>query len=1614
MKRARVVAAVVAALLIAIVAALQIPLVATWTARRLLTLAPLNPGYRLDIGRAGGTWLGSLELRDVTLRHHDRELVRLHRVRVTYNVFRLASSRAVRSVDVQGLDVTARRDSGGWDIARAFRTGQGTAAAGGTKLSVGRLDVVDANASAQRAPDSVMAIRDVRIAARDLVVGSLEHVLLDTLRARLESSWNPANPVAILARGSVRRDAFVLDTLALHSARSALAGRAVLPRQLDDARQVDQLSVTLRATPLALADLAPIVPSIRPAGLLHLEIDADGLGRLVAGTVRARLGDATVLLDGSMLAGADAPVRLRLEGDVRSLDPARVLRNAAPGRITGTVSLALDGERLDRSSGRVRARLEQRRPDGRRAAHVNLVADIVDGRADAQLRGAAGRVNALARGWARAFDSIPQYAASGTVQLPTADSSLTVQFRVAGRDARMEASAATTLAGGRVAMRGGVDLDSARYQLNGTIEEVDLAALIDDTLAGPVSGRLALDGRGFDSDSVVASARVDVSRVAYRGQVLSDLVAHARIANARAAIRATGALDSGRVLLVGTARRTGAVIAFSLDSALVEQLNPGKLLGRPDLERSLTVRGQASGRVGPDVRVIRAQASLDPDSFGTVRVAEARANALLTAARGRFETTLRTNRGTLRARGERAPAPGASGWTFEGTVDSLDLGGLLGGGLPETSIAATITGSLSGAPLDRGRGQVALELLPSRVNDARVGPGTARLEMTAGRLAGSISLPSGDARAMLTVTGRLDASRSEIGVTGTAQLAGLERWLGDSLFDGGAQAHLALHVALDSARLRSADGTLRATGRIGRLALDTLYVKLDPGEGITIDTLIVRSTAGRMDGGGRFALDTAGPPATLRVNGRLQDLAAVGRLVRLEPLSLDSAGFSLVVSGTPAERDIAATGFAHRFLYANTLVERLRADVRATAADTGLTALDGEVDVRGVATRALTIQRLTAAATYDSSLVLQAAADLGAGVTVSLEGSGTRDDSTMTARVTEFALTEGGRRWTLEHDTAVVIRRADGLAAHDLELRAGDRRVAIEGVASFRDSSDLTVRVLGLDLNALEHAGLVPAGGVLDASLTLRGPAAQPRLTGDVSLELPAGSVEASVTWNARALRVRVSALDREGRELTASGRLPWGLTLAGLAIRRDPRDTLDLELRSAGFDIGFFQHFLPAGTITNLRGELVADAHVGGSADAPAARGDLTISDLGLEMPLIDVRYRRGTFAATLGGKVMRVDTLALSTGDDQRLAATGSVTLEPLSNPALDLTAQLDDFVLSNAGVLEARATGNAHLGGTVAAPMVSGSFVVSRAEFHAAGGAVLDVQDVTLTAEDSLTMARHFGPRMLAGADPRARLLDRVGLDLDVRLPQQAWFRREAAPSINVEVTGRVHIRQQPGEEMEFFGTAEILPGQSTLDVFGRTFELTGGDVVLDGPATQIKLDVTAQYRPPVEGGSEENGVLVTVVASGHVDSLNLAFTSDPNMSRDDIVSYIVTGRPASDNPLLGGTGDARGEKLVLSQLGEALTDVVGRELGFEVFQIRQEPEQGLVLTAGRHVTSRLYASLKQPLELGGEASRLPGTTLGPGFELQYRLLPWLRLNIRGGSLPTGILLLGRYAY
>ena len=196
------------------------------------------------------------------------------------------------------------------------------------------------------------------------------------------------------------------------------------------------------------------------------------------------------------------------------------------------------------------------------------------------------------------------------------------------------------------------------------------------------------------------------------------------------------------------------------------------------------------------------------------------------------------------------------------------------------------------------------------------------------------------------------------------------------------------------------------------------------------------------------------------------------------------------------------------------------------------------------------------------------------------------------------------------------------------------------------------------------------------------------------------GRIRTNLAWTEQGLRVDAAAVPIRGGPLTVNGTLPWRLTFAppdtaeAVGVVRGAADTLALAVRADSFDLGLFESLIPPETARDLRGRLVADANVSGRIDAPRANGSMHVSGVAVTLPTLGVSYQGGELAGRLAGDELRIDTLRLSTGDDETLTARGIVRLTPILDPTLDLTAELNDFQISHSASLQAVASGEIHL--------------------------------------------------------------------------------------------------------------------------------------------------------------------------------------------------------------------------------------------------------------------------------------------------------------------------------
>ena len=329
---------------------------------------------------------------------------------------------------------------------------------------------------------------------------------------------------------------------------------------------------------------------------------------------------------------------------------------------------------------------------------------------------------------------------------------------------------------------------------------------------------------------------------------------------------------------------------------------------------------------------------------------------------------------------------------------------------------------------------------------------------------------------------------------------------------------------------------------------------------------------------------------------------------------------------------------------------------------------------------------------------------------------------------------------------------------------------------------------------------------------------------------------------------------------------------------------------------------------------------------------------------------------------------------------------------------------------------------MAGTVASPVLTGkvTFVDSNFEYvpDDAAAAAAAGSDVQLTEDDVRRLEEMFGFVEPPVTNPLPLLYDASDLDLGIGFERNNWVRQRVQPRLAVALQGDIRLRKPPHAEAELFGKIEPVPGRGYVEQFARSFDITGGDLLLNGRPKDHRVDLQAEYRSPSRDDSGSSDVIVRLEVKGPLDDLKLTLSSDPAMSEAEIVNYVATGRSQTANT--GATRDEADTGALAAEIG--LAGVTGsaqqkaqEAIGLDVLQLRFDALEGATLVAGRYVDPRLYVGFLQPLQYKDQGSpTTSGALTRTRFEVEYAFQRWLVFNVKGESTELRSFLRARHAY
>ena len=396
-----------------------------------------------------------------------------------------------------------------------------------------------------------------------------------------------------------------------------------------------------------------------------------------------------------------------------------------------------------------------------------------------------------------------------------------------------------------------------------------------------------------------------------------------------------------------------------------------------------------------------------------------------------------------------------------------------------------------------------------------------------------------------------------------------------------------------------------------------------------------------------------------------------------------------------------------------------------------------------------------------------------------------------------------------------------------------------------------------------------------------------------------------------------------------------------------------------------------------------INNARISGTFAEPSLSGEILLDKIGIFSPDAPAAVEDGRGRVVLNGDKATLESFKARINEGT-LDVNGALLLAQLRPKEWNYTLKAANVDIIYAEV-RATVNGTLNLAGTPEGQLLSGRADVSDAEYTGQ----IDL--------DGLVAGRNVAPGLSSFSAPG------IGR------------RNPGLPPVNLNV--RVEARDSVvirDDEINTIGTALLtLSGPLTNPLLNGRVSADGGMVRFRGQryeVTTATLDLAGGQTPVLNLRAEgtTSGYRVTIGFVGPVDQLDLTLTSEPTLTRDEILTLIATGR-TENRSISGGSGGGNlfysGVDAAASLFSSGLTKDLERQLGIigiNRFQIdpvfRPNTNPAARATIGGQLARSLYYSFATDLASQADRTALVEYTFSNQFSA-------LATYTQGGGTAAG---------
>jgi translocation and assembly module TamB len=434
--------------------------------------------------------------------------------------------------------------------------------------------------------------------------------------------------------------------------------------------------------------------------------------------------------------------------------------------------------------------------------------------------------------------------------------------------------------------------------------------------------------------------------------------------------------------------------------------------------------------------------------------------------------------------------------------------------------------------------------------------------------------------------------------------------------------------------------------------------------------------------------------------------------------------------------------------------------------------------------------------------------------------------------------------------------------------------------------------------------------------------------------------------------------------------RISYRASMHGLASQDGVSTNVDAALTTGG------QNVATVSGAVSIPGFVAGIDSLGGHA--VKGQLDLECRDIGPVLAVIapDITHVSGSLSAhvtpngtadnfRLVGKAS-LDKARLDTADNLRLR---NINLSLVSDGQGTVT--LDGGVTSGGGRVEVKASSaRSHEG------WVSGTFAAKGDRFQVINrpdAQVFVSPDINLQVEERKALITGTVkvpytrieiaqvPASAVSPSPDVVMVEDT-LAAKPRLEVRTQVRVALGDSVNftgfglrARLGGSLTVNDERGRPTQGTGEIQILQGKYRL--FGNELTIDQGRLVFGGgPIDNPGVDVRAIRGLTTQNVVASTGEIVGVNIRGTLRKPVLSFFSNPPMSQNEIMSYLLTGHaPSGDQSAMAGVA-----MLLAMQQGQQFAGGIGKKMSVETYLETGENQGEASFVAGKYLSPKLYVS------------------------------------------------------